>query len=42
MYIQADANVGTMVATLYQESERGKQDIESSDKTHPILSLRSR
>ena len=26
-FIQADANVGTMVATLYQESERGKQDI---------------
>lgn len=26
MYIQSDANAGTMVATLYQESERGQQD----------------
>jgi hypothetical protein len=33
MYIQADANAGTMVATLYQDSERGKQDMNLQTKT---------
>lgn len=33
MYIQSDANAGTMVATLYQDSERGQQDMNLQTKT---------
>jgi hypothetical protein len=33
MYIQSDANAGTMVATLYQDSERGQHDMNLQTKT---------
>jgi hypothetical protein len=33
MYIQSDANTGTMLATLYQDSERGKHDIDLQTKS---------